>query len=111
MVGIEDGAENPMQDDTIQLDQRATAALDVLKPSKRGEVMSEIYRLLDDPDNRRNVNKVPSSETHYVMDTPLGLRVFFRTDDDGRVVEILDLFRPSAWGVPDRDGERPDARP
>ena len=92
-----------MQENTIEVDGAVLVALDPLRPERREEVLAEIFKLVEDPANRRLVTAALPSRTLYAADTPSGLRVFFRIDEDDRVTELVDLFRPSTWQGPDHD--------
>jgi hypothetical protein len=86
-----------MPRDSIELDPRVIIALDVYKPARREEILDELLEQLDDPINRRPVTGIPGWAGHYVFDTPGGIRVIYRTDEQGRVNELVDYFRPWRW--------------
>jgi hypothetical protein len=83
-----------MSHETIELNSLVITALDVYKPAKREQVLAEIYKLVEDPANRREVEGPYASKGFYEADMPTGQLVMFRTDEEGRVVEIVDFFRP-----------------
>jgi len=59
--------------------------------------LTEIIRRIDDPAASADIKQIPSSESLNVLDMASGLRVVFRTNESGRVVELVDLDRPGAW--------------
>ncbi len=89
-----------MLPEEIEIDTPVITALDVYKPAKREQVMAEILKIVEDPANRHKVPGYPESERLYLADMlATGLRVIFRTDEHGRVIELVDFFRP--WRVPE----------
>ena len=86
-----------MKANSIELAPLVILALDPLPAERREEVLAEVYRLVEDPSNRTPVVKVDPSRRWYRVDIPGGLRAFFRTDEEDHVVEIVDLYRPSAF--------------
>ncbi len=94
-----------MPDDSIELGQLVLMALDPFQVEKREAIMADVYKLVADPANWYLVAKEHRRGTIYGADTDDGLRVYFLTDGAGRVTELIDLFRPSAFGLPSRQPE------
>ncbi len=94
-----------MPDHAIELDQLVLMALDPFKIEKREAIMADVYKLVADPANWFLVAKEHRRGTIYGADTADDLRVFFLTDGAGRVTELIDLFRPSVFGLPPRRPE------
>ncbi len=94
-----------MPDHAIELGQFAIMALDPFQIPRREEIMADVYQLVADPRNWYLVAKEHRRGTIYGADTESGLRVYFLTDGAGHVTELIDLFRPSAFGLP---GRRPE---
>ncbi|MDR3639120.1 MAG: hypothetical protein P4L84_35270 [Isosphaeraceae bacterium] len=87
-----------MRYDTVQLNPPALAALDSLKQPGRGKVLLEIHDLINDPENRSNVQESDWAGAPYMLvpDADPSLRVYFRIDEQNHIVEIVDLIRPEA---------------
>ena len=83
-----------MPRDSIELDPRVIIALDVYQPARREEILAELYELVENQTNRQPAKGCPVSERLYIAETPAGLLVIYRTDEEGRVVELVDYFRP-----------------
>jgi hypothetical protein len=97
-----------MSHEAIELDQRVIMALDVYEPAKRQEVLAGIFELIEDPANRHEARGFSASERLYLADMPNGLRVIFRTDEQGQVIEIVDFFRPWRLEGPGAGTTRPN---